>query len=155
MKKYFRLLFPYIFLLFLLIAASLSLTSVKPLEYPAKDIKYYSRSQGRLLEIPPHKSLDIDLSFLPAEIKKIQFHVSCKSETNCPDLAVIQRHSMVKPYLREPTRLFWILDLNQPDINRIVSIANPSDQKVLLNYFHVQNHIFINTDFPRYILLLY
>jgi len=155
MKKYFQLLLPSIFLLFLLIAASLSLTSVEPLGYLGEDMKYNSQSQGRLLEIPPKDNIDIDLSFLPPEIKKIQFHVRCKSETNCPDLTVIQEHSMVKPYQRESTRIFWILDLNQSDIKRTIFIANPSNQKVLLNYFHVTNHIFINTNFPRYIQLLY
>lgn len=71
MKKYSQFFLPAIFLMLLLIAASLSLTSVERLGYLGDDIKSNSPSQGRLLEIPPKDKIDIDLSFLPHEIKKI------------------------------------------------------------------------------------
>lgn len=146
-KNYLFVLLP----LILNLSAFLSLTAVEGIKFEA-DKK--SQSEDKLYKIFAKNRINIDLSFLPDQVSQFEFHVTCQSDENCPNLVIGQTPTQIKPSWREKGRIYWLLGREKISSNNSITISNPSEQEAILNHITVSNYVGSNFNFPRYLILL-
>lgn len=146
-KNFLFVLFPFV----LILSAFLSLTAVEDIKF---ETDQKSQSEDKLYTIFAKDRITIDLGFIPDSVSQFEFHVTCQSDENCPNLVIGQPLTPIKPSWREKGRIYWVLDRGKRYTNNFITISNPSEKEVILNHVTVSNYVGSNFNFPRHLILL-